>query len=1169
MYSNEAIRQQEESPRANGTADDIAVRVNDLSKCYHIYDRPQDRLKQSIFPRLQRLMGWPTRQYHRDFWALKDVSLEVKRGETIGIIGRNGSGKSTLLQLICGTLAPTSGSIETNGRIAALLELGSGFNPDFTGRENVYMNAAVLGLSRDETDSRFDEIAAFADIGQFIDQPLKTYSSGMAVRLAFAVSVCVEPDILVVDEALAVGDMAFQFKCLDRLRTLTASGTTLLFVSHDIGMVKSFCDSVLYLAKGTQRLQGLPDEVAELYFMEMRDEQRRSSTGKTGVSIKRFLGQGRGTAFGTDEGHIVAARFTNSDGLFSSFAHGEEVEIEMEAEYSRSVSHPCLSLYVQNHRFLEVSGGWCFLEGQETSNGRKSVRVYARFPADLAPGRYHITVRLENRGSDTLFEPIDKQVGLLSFEIVRSRQSFLGVVDLQVRFRQAQSSGTQPASSSFCALMNSLRGGITPEEGAFLRRLASTARNGCIVEVGSFRGKSAVALAHGVREQAYGSRPAVYCIEPHRPFVGIYGGKFGPVDRGAFYETMCKTGVFDEVALINRSSEQVTLGWDEPVSLLFIDGDHRYESVRRDFACWDAHLALGGVLAFDDATDPAAGPYRLIDELLGTGRYRRLEAVGKIVALSKLRGESDVFEHLPAKPLRVLVPCHNIVLSGGLLRFDRVGKVLRDWGHEVVFVPMAQPPEQQWQIDSPVLSLDLACDRRWDVVMVPGAGFPDETISKFAVFRDRKFGTRVQHVLNDQTRHQDFILVNRTLAPDIVIFNNRDWAAGSFTDFDADRFHVLLGGVDASVFHPTPYRTHPLMPGRWVVGGSASKHPEPLVQALAVLPGDVVARLYGYDVHGLAAKHPDLLASGRLELTGPLRGDALSRFYRNVDCIAMTETHAGWSNLVAEAMASGVPVVCTPKGTAAIACHEETALVVNSPTPDALAAALLRLRGDAALCRRLTEGARASITNHSWDTYARELLKLVQHNGQRYYTYAPDLGLHGKWPIEERLDGLEFLLQRVRGLDVIDFGTAEGVVAREFLRRGARKITGVDVDPGRVNLANALCAPWHGTEFRVADISNWAVFRERNKDLLNDSYDVVLYLGLHHHLPPESRRGVLTQVMRLALRYFAIRTSTAIWEADDIDSILSSEGFRLVSGQESPEKAQHLAPVRIYAKNVT
>src|SRR5687768_13960790 len=187
----------------------FAIRVQNVSKCYQIYDAPRDRLKQFVAPRLQRLLGKTPKHYFREFWALKDVSFEIKKGQTVGIIGRNGSGKSTLLQIICGTLSPTNGLIETNGRIAALLELGSGFNPEFTGRENVYMNAAVLGLTKEEIEARYDDILAFADIGEFIDQPVKQYSSGMYVRLAFAVIANVNANVLVIDEALAVGDVFF------------------------------------------------------------------------------------------------------------------------------------------------------------------------------------------------------------------------------------------------------------------------------------------------------------------------------------------------------------------------------------------------------------------------------------------------------------------------------------------------------------------------------------------------------------------------------------------------------------------------------------------------------------------------------------------------------------------------------------------------------------------------------------------------------------------------------------------------------------------------------------------------------------------------------------------------------------------------------------------------
>lgn len=239
------------------SAADIAIKVENLSKCYQIYEKPHDRLLQ--------MLARGRKQFYKEFWALKDVSFEVKKGETVGIIGRNGSGKSTLLQMICGTLNPTGGTIQANGRIAALLELGSGFNPEFTGRENVYMNGAVLGLTKEEIDGRFDEIAAFAEIGEFIEQPVKTYSSGMMVRLAFAVAINVDPQILIVDEALSVGDELFQRKCFSRIEAIRAGGATILFVSHSGGTVVELCDRALLLDSGERLAIGMPKQIVGRY----------------------------------------------------------------------------------------------------------------------------------------------------------------------------------------------------------------------------------------------------------------------------------------------------------------------------------------------------------------------------------------------------------------------------------------------------------------------------------------------------------------------------------------------------------------------------------------------------------------------------------------------------------------------------------------------------------------------------------------------------------------------------------------------------------------------------------------------------------------------------------------------------------------------------------------
>ena len=252
---------------------DSAIQATGVSKCYHLYDKPQDRLKQAVFPHVRQLLGMSIGNYAREFWALKNISFEVKKGETVGIVGRNGSGKSTLLQIIAGTLDATQGEVEVNGRVAALLELGSGFNPEFTGRENVYMNAAIQGLSKSEIDAKFDDIAAFADIGEFLEQPIKTYSSGMLMRLAFAVNTCIEPEILVVDEALGVGDVPFQSKCYKRLRRLVEDGKSVLFVSHDISTVRSICSRALWLKSGRAELWSDANTVAREYERFCWEEQ--------------------------------------------------------------------------------------------------------------------------------------------------------------------------------------------------------------------------------------------------------------------------------------------------------------------------------------------------------------------------------------------------------------------------------------------------------------------------------------------------------------------------------------------------------------------------------------------------------------------------------------------------------------------------------------------------------------------------------------------------------------------------------------------------------------------------------------------------------------------------------------------------------------------------------
>lgn len=395
---------------------DIAIRVQNLSKCYQIYDRPQDRLKQSIVPRLQRAMGAQPKQYYREFWALRDVSFDIKRGETLGIIGRNGSGKSTLLQIVCGTLTPTSGSVELNGRVAALLELGSGFNPEFTGRENVYMNAKILGLSTPEIDDRFDDIAAFADIGDFIEQPVKTYSSGMYVRLAFAVIVHVDADILVIDEALAVGDVFFTQKCMRFLRAFMQRGTV-IFVSHDTGAVTNLCQNAIWLNNGHVEQYADAKLVSEAYLTATLDDVYRANNTsfERGRKNNRLMeshaaehGNESWSAEANDQlprplggwktgiAEISSVEIIDFDGRKSNvFSGGEEVSLRITATAQRDIVSPIIGFLIKDRLGQVVFGANTFnyVENRVAIGSDRGCKACFKFQMPLlANGDYAVAV---------------------------------------------------------------------------------------------------------------------------------------------------------------------------------------------------------------------------------------------------------------------------------------------------------------------------------------------------------------------------------------------------------------------------------------------------------------------------------------------------------------------------------------------------------------------------------------------------------------------------------------------------------------------------------------------------------------------------------------------------------------------------------------------------------
>lgn len=429
---------------------DIAISVQNLNKCYQIYENPRDRLKQFIVPRMHRIAGNKPKQYFSEFWALKDVSFEIKKGETVGIIGRNGSGKSTLLQMICGTLNPTSGSVQTNGRIAALLELGSGFNPEFTGRENVYMNAAILGLNQQEIDMRFDNIAAFADIGSFIEQPVKTYSSGMYVRLAFAVNIISEPEIMIVDEALAVGDMNFQAKCMTALTRIQNRGATVLFVSHDISALKSLCSRGVYLDHGAVQKIGSAGEVAELYVRRMREEMNAEFATTNllqGAKIETKHPSKVQESTNTQEFKISAA-FEKQVAHFR-YGHGgakitfaelldEELQPIQEVTFNQSV---LVRMYFETSIEAEVSCNYYVMDDKKSLILGASLRLLGEpLMVIKIGGRYVVTYRTRlplQEGNYSIQLQISMPI------VLGHTASFFDVIDDALVFKMSSRDGTR------------------------------------------------------------------------------------------------------------------------------------------------------------------------------------------------------------------------------------------------------------------------------------------------------------------------------------------------------------------------------------------------------------------------------------------------------------------------------------------------------------------------------------------------------------------------------------------------------------------------------------------------------------------------------------------------------------------------------------------------------
>ena len=373
------------------TSSEWAIEARDLGKSYSLYERSGDRLKQLLWGRWRRT-GKP---YFRDFWALKGVNFAIKPGEVVGIVGRNGAGKSTLLQMVCGTLAPTTGDLKVKGRVAALLELGAGFNPDFTGLENIYMNAAILGLSQAQVDARLEGILAFADIGDFISQPIKTYSSGMYMRLAFAVATSVEPDILVIDEALSVGDGAFARKSFDRIMGLKDAGKTILFCSHSMYQVEALCSRALWIEGGTLRMMGSAADVTSAYQTSLNASMAASPAlyAKTAESAACAAPAARAAA-GTGRIDRIFATANGLSGRELDVVSGEtDLEITIEFSIDPALPPPSVAFGFSDANVLTVASALSANDGislkPDAYGHGRAVVLFPKLP--LLKGRYTIT----------------------------------------------------------------------------------------------------------------------------------------------------------------------------------------------------------------------------------------------------------------------------------------------------------------------------------------------------------------------------------------------------------------------------------------------------------------------------------------------------------------------------------------------------------------------------------------------------------------------------------------------------------------------------------------------------------------------------------------------------------------------------------------------------------
>ncbi len=364
--------------------EEYAIKINNISKTYRLYDKPTDRLKEAL--------SLTKKCRHKDYNALNDVSFDVKKGECVGILGVNGAGKSTMLKIITGVLTPTSGTIEVNGKISALLELGAGFNMDYTGLENIYLNGTLMGYSEKEVEGRLEDILSFADIGDYINQPVKTYSSGMFVRLAFAVAINIDPEILIVDEALSVGDIFFQAKCFNKFEEFKNQGKTILLVTHSLSSVQKYCDKVVLLDKGRKLDEGTPAAMIDLY-KKLIVKQAESSQNKAPASVSNYESENWKSkmvlnpdvnSYGNGKAEIIDFALFDNNGLITNqLSKGEEFTLKMRVKFNADIANPICAFTILDVHGRDVTGTNTMYEGCNTGVMKAGEILEATFTQKL------------------------------------------------------------------------------------------------------------------------------------------------------------------------------------------------------------------------------------------------------------------------------------------------------------------------------------------------------------------------------------------------------------------------------------------------------------------------------------------------------------------------------------------------------------------------------------------------------------------------------------------------------------------------------------------------------------------------------------------------------------------------------------------------------------------